>query len=50
MQHFNIGTSSQDSLDKALKIAKIEQLRASAAKVRQDTLVSTFNSYGVTKT
>ena len=48
-EHFKLGTSSQDALDKALKIAKIQQLSAAAAKDRQDVRESINKSFGSNK-
>ncbi|MCX6442758.1 MAG: hypothetical protein NTW43_01065 [Actinobacteria bacterium] len=48
-EHFQSGTSSQQALDKALTIAKIQQLSASAAKDRQDVRESIDKSFGSNK-
>jgi hypothetical protein len=48
-EHFKSGTSSQEALDKALTIAKIQQLSASAAKDRQDVRESIDKSFGSNK-
>jgi hypothetical protein len=48
-EHFKLGTSSQDALDKALTIAKIQQLSAAAAKDRQDVRESINKSFGSNK-
>jgi hypothetical protein len=45
-EHFKSGTHSQESLDKALTIAKIQQLSAAAAKDRQDVSDSIQKSFG----
>ena len=48
-EHFKSGTYSQESLDKALTIAKIQQLGAAAAKDRQDIRESIDKSLGSNK-
>ena len=48
-EHFKSGTYSQESLDKALTIAKIQQLSAAAAKDRQSTRESINKSYSTIK-
>lgn len=48
-EHFKSGTYSQDSLDKALTIAKIQKLGTAAAKERQDIRESIDKSFGSNK-
>ena len=45
-EHFKSGTSSQEALDKALIIAKIQRLSAAAAKDRQEVSDSIQKSFG----